>query len=60
MRVSVIGSKPSARSEDEAIDTPGATEMDIPWTYTRKGAIGFVVSPQSRAKFTRFRVRELR
>jgi hypothetical protein len=59
-RISVIGSRLLVNFAGEDIDTPGATDQEIPWTYTRKGAIGFVVSPQARAKITRLRVRELR
>ncbi|NOT31533.1 MAG: hypothetical protein HOP15_13885 [Planctomycetes bacterium] len=58
-RISVIGSQFSARFVGEDIDTRPYVE-DLAWMKARKGAIGLVVSPETRAKFTRFRVRELR
>lgn len=58
-RVSVIGSQFSVRFVGEDIDTRPYVE-DVRWTMTRKGAIGLVVSPETRVKFTRFKVRELR
>jgi hypothetical protein len=59
-RISVVGSKFSVRFAGEDIDTPQPRDDAISWVMTRKGALGFVLAPESRAKFTRLKVRELR
>jgi hypothetical protein len=59
-RFSVIGSRLDVRYAGEDIDTPRPFESVVPWTMGRKGAIGIIVSPEARARFTKFQVRELR
>lgn len=59
-RVTVVASKFSVRFVGEDIDTPSPFEETVNWSMNRKGAIGLVVSPETRARFTRFQVRELR
>jgi hypothetical protein len=56
LKISVLGSEFKARYAD---DTPRPTVLPIDWTKSRKGAIGILMPPGSRIKFTRFMVREL-
>ena len=59
-RFNLVGSQLNVRFAGEDIDTPSPHDEALPWTKNRKGAIGFVVQPEARVRFTRFRVRELR
>lgn len=59
-RISVIGSRLDVRFAGDDIDTPSPYEEPVNWTKSRKGALGLIVSPEARARFTRFQVRELR
>jgi hypothetical protein len=59
-RLSVIGSKWKLGFNTEDIDTPSPREETAAWTMSRKGALGLVVAPEARVKFTRFQVREIR
>jgi hypothetical protein len=59
-KASMIGSHFIFRFQDEDMDTPPEFIDDLPWQRTRKGAIGLLVPPDTRARFTRFKVRELR
>ncbi len=59
-KASLLGSRFVFRYATEDIDTPSPHDEQVSWTKNRKGAIGLVVPPGARARFTRFRVRELR
>ena len=56
LKVSILGSEFKARYAD---DTPRPYVDTLDWTKSRKGAIGILVPPGARIKFTRFMVREL-
>jgi hypothetical protein len=63
-RLTLIGSKWSVHfnGAGEDIDTPTdeSQKGTANWTMSRKGALGFVLMPEARVKFTRFQVREIR
>ncbi len=59
-RISVIGSRFSVRFAGEDIDTPSPYDENIGWTMNRKGAIGLVLTPETRVNVTSFKVRDLR
>lgn len=59
-RASVLGSEFVFRFADEGIDTPATYKEPATWAMSRKGAIGLLVYPGARVRFTRFQVRELR
>jgi hypothetical protein len=60
-KVSMIGSDFNVTYPEGDLDSPPPVHSpDISWTKNRKGAIGILVPPGARARFTRFRVRELR
>lgn len=59
-RASLLGSRFVFRYATEDIDTPSPHDEQVSWIKNRKGAIGLVVPAGTRARFTRFRVRELR
>jgi hypothetical protein len=60
VRVTVVGSLLGVRYGSTDLDVPIPYEEKINWTVMRHGAIGIVVSPEARATFTRFQVREVR
>jgi hypothetical protein len=58
--VRLLGSQFVVRFADEDIDTPPPREEQVSWAMGRKGAIGFLVPPETRLRVTSFKVRELR
>ena len=62
-KIAMIGSHLTITfaGSDNDIDLQGiGTDETLRWTKTRKGAIGLVIPPGARIKFTRFQVKELR
>ena len=62
-KVEMIGSHLTITfaGSDNDIDLQGiGANETLKWTKTRKGAIGLVIPPGARIKFTRFQVKELR
>ncbi len=61
-RITLVGSKLKVMFDGagEDLDVPGVTETEASWAFSRKGALGFVVLPETRARFTRLKVREVR
>ena len=61
-RVTVVGSKFNVHFEGagEDLDVPSVHEEIAKWPMSRKGAIGLVLLPESRARITKFQVREIR
>ncbi len=60
VRAAVLGSRFTFRFQDDSLDAPKPVDETASWTMSRKGAIGLLVPPGARMKFTRFQVRELR
>jgi hypothetical protein len=58
-RASMLGSKFRLVYVDDQNDVPPPVESSVSWTINRKGAIGLVVPPGARVKFSRFQVKEL-
>lgn len=59
-KASVLGSKFIFRFAGEDLDTPPVYEETASWAKNRKGAIGLLIPPGARIRFTKFLVRELR
>jgi hypothetical protein len=59
-RISIIGSKFIVKFADDQADPPDTKDEDLTWVRSRKGAIGLLIPPGARLKFTKFLVRELR
>ena len=53
----MIGSRFHFHLKTEGVD---ATESSIKWVNSRKGALGLVIPPGAKLKFTKLRIRELR